>query len=105
MSDGFSGGILKKLLRLHAMGRGFFVSLDNPRSISMDLLKLQARPSPNAMLNDQPYTIALPTYEGKDDDGNVCRVVNPDESDWKIPSIGILRFKFDLWSIVVGGSF
>ena len=94
MSDGFSGGILKKLLRLHAMGRGFFVSLDNPRSISMDLLKLQARPSPNAMLNDQPYTIALPTYEGKDDDGNVCRVVNPDESDWKIPSIGILRFKF-----------
>jgi hypothetical protein len=94
MTDGFSGGVLKSLLRLHAMGKGFFVALDQTRVINMDLLKVQARPRPNAMLDDKSYTIALPSYESKDEDGNPCRLVNPDESEWKIPSSGVLRFKF-----------
>ena len=94
MSDGLSAGVLKTMLRLHAMGRGFFVGLDEARSINMEALKVQARPPPNAMLNDQRYTISLPSYESKDEDGNPCRVVNPDESTWKIPSSGTLLFKF-----------
>jgi hypothetical protein len=94
MTDGFSGGILKSLLRLHAVGKGFFVALDQTRVINMDLLKVQARPPANAMLDDNRYTIALPSYESKDEDGNPCRLVNPDESEWKIPSSGVLRFKF-----------
>ena len=94
MADGFSGGVLKSLLKLHAMSKGFFVALDQNRAINMELLKIMARPPPNAMLDDQRYTIALPSYESTDDDGNPCRVVNPDESEWKIPSSGLLRFKF-----------
>jgi len=94
MADGFSAGILKSLLRFHATGRGFFPPLDEQRAISMDQLKLKARPPPNAMLGGDRYTLMLPSYDGKDDDGNACRVVNPDESEWKIPTAGLLRFKF-----------
>ena len=99
MSDGFSGGILKNLLRLHAMGRGFFVALDQTRVIDMAQLMVQARPPANATLVigngiPQRYTIMLPSEAGEDDDGNPCRVVDPDETNWEIPTEGLLKFKF-----------
>jgi hypothetical protein len=94
MSDGLQRGILITLLRLHALGRGFFVALDEDRAINMDALKLQEKPPPNALLNGQRYTISLPSFEDKDEDGNPCRVVNPDEREWTIPRQGTLAFTF-----------
>ena len=82
MKDIYSRSVLVSLLRICMSGKGDFPKLQGDQE------------GHNATLDDQLYTIALPTVSFVDAAGISHTIINPDESDWTIPQEGLLKFSF-----------
>ena len=81
MRDFFSRGVLVNLFRNYANGKGIFVPL-------------AGKPDFNATLDGVPILLDLPKFSYVDNEGNQVSIINPDETEWMVPTSGILLFRF-----------